>query len=162
MWDDMVDICDQLTLKWARFGPEHVIEPSDDFTRLAFDTVCLCAMNYRLNSFYLKELPGFIEAMGNFLTESGTRTRRPKIVQSLMMQTNTQYNQDIKTMNDVAEKSRIIFTVESTHAHWSPKSSPIAKPTPSRKMIFWVRCSMERTRRPDKVFRMKRSEITLV
>lgn len=108
MWGDMVDICDQLTLKWSRFGPDHIIEPSDDFTRLAFDTVCLCAMNYRLNSFYIKELPDFIEAMGNFLKESGTRTRRPKIVQSMMMQTNSQYYKDIQTMNEVAEKSESI------------------------------------------------------
>jgi cytochrome P450/NADPH-cytochrome P450 reductase len=137
MWDDMVDICDQLTVKWARFGSEHIIEPSDDFTRLAFDTVCLCAMDYRLNSFYSKELPGFIEAMGNFLKESGTRTRRPKIVQSLMMQTNSQYYQDIKTMNDVAEKSRFFVVCRvGAYPQRLHQSSLIAKPILSQRMIF--------------------------
>jgi cytochrome P450 / NADPH-cytochrome P450 reductase len=109
MWDDMVDICDQLTLKWARFGPDQIIEPSDDFTRLAFDTVCLCAMNYRLNSFYQKELPDFIGAMASFLTESGTRTRRPKVVQAMMMQTNNQYFNDIKLMEGIANQSETLL-----------------------------------------------------
>ena len=31
----------------CRFGQRHIIDPSEDFTRLAFDTITLCAMNYR-------------------------------------------------------------------------------------------------------------------
>ena len=30
-----------------RFGPRHVIDTVEDFTRLAFDTITLCAMSYR-------------------------------------------------------------------------------------------------------------------
>ena len=29
-----------------------MIVPAEDFTRLAFDTVALCTMGYRVNSFY--------------------------------------------------------------------------------------------------------------
>ena len=80
MFDDMVDICDQMVKKWERcvplrapppappsrafastrltdvrssraaarrFGPRATIDPVEDFTRLAFDTITLCAMNYR-------------------------------------------------------------------------------------------------------------------
>jgi hypothetical protein len=36
----------------SRFGPEYVIDPVDDFTRLTFDTAALCTMSYRFNSFY--------------------------------------------------------------------------------------------------------------
>lgn len=52
MFNDMYDICSQLVLKWERFGPDYVIDPTDDFTRLALDTVGLCTFHYRLNSFY--------------------------------------------------------------------------------------------------------------
>jgi hypothetical protein len=36
----------------TRYGPEHVFNPAEEFTRLAFDTVSLCTMGYRVNSFY--------------------------------------------------------------------------------------------------------------
>lgn len=39
MFDDMVDVVSQLVLKWERFGPHHDIDPTIDFTRLAFDTM---------------------------------------------------------------------------------------------------------------------------
>lgn len=32
---------------FSRFGPRHVIDTVEDFTRLAFDTITLCAMSYR-------------------------------------------------------------------------------------------------------------------
>ena len=69
MFDDMVDIAQQMVSKWERyhihafmistipqtnsiwqfirFGPRHVIDAVEDFTRLAFDTIALCAMSYR-------------------------------------------------------------------------------------------------------------------
>jgi cytochrome P450/NADPH-cytochrome P450 reductase len=39
MFDDMFEVISQLVLKWERFGPEHEIDPTDDFTRLAFETM---------------------------------------------------------------------------------------------------------------------------
>lgn len=69
MFPDMIDIASQMLAKWERlassnypwgrvgrrahmrltyrFGPRHVIDPSEDFTRLAFDTITLCAMSHR-------------------------------------------------------------------------------------------------------------------
>jgi cytochrome P450 / NADPH-cytochrome P450 reductase len=47
-----IDIVSQLLLKWERFGPNTEIDPTDDFTRLALDTIVLCSMSFRLNSFY--------------------------------------------------------------------------------------------------------------
>lgn len=69
MLEEMRDISDQMLLKWERycscsalfstisehyyrFGPSRVIDPADDFTRLALDTIAYCSMSYRLNSFY--------------------------------------------------------------------------------------------------------------
>lgn len=48
----MHDIAAQLILKWARKGPEYKIPVTSDFTRLTLDTIALCAMDYRFNSFY--------------------------------------------------------------------------------------------------------------
>lgn len=69
MFPDMLDLADQLVLKWeryapsiasltgyanlfihrrtARFGPKHRIDPAEDFTRLTLDTIALCSMSYR-------------------------------------------------------------------------------------------------------------------
>ncbi|KDQ16559.1 hypothetical protein BOTBODRAFT_173064 [Botryobasidium botryosum FD-172 SS1] len=104
MFADMLDIGSQLILKWERHGPNYVINPTDDFTRLAFDTIALCIMNYRFNSFYMEELHPFIRAMSQFLTESGTRSRRPRVVRALMKGTNAQYEADIQTMMDTCNE----------------------------------------------------------
>ena len=63
MFTGMKDICDQMVLKWQRcveiisgpwkalsyprFGPDHEIDPADDFTRLTLDAIALCSMSYR-------------------------------------------------------------------------------------------------------------------
>ncbi|KZT53966.1 cytochrome P450 [Calocera cornea HHB12733] len=104
MFDDMLDINSQLLLKWERFGPDHPIDPSDDFTRLAFDTVSLCAMNYRVNSFYQEGLPPFVKAMAGFLLESGRRSQMPNVVQGFLRKENAQYEADMKLMVDLCDE----------------------------------------------------------
>lgn len=76
MFDEMHEIATQLTMKWARYGPQNPIDVSEDFTRLALDTLALCSMGFRFNSYYTSELHPFVEAMGDFLTESGNRANR--------------------------------------------------------------------------------------
>lgn len=51
MFGDMLDIASQLLLKWERFGPEYIINPTEDFTRLTFDTIAFCSMSYRCVAF---------------------------------------------------------------------------------------------------------------
>ena len=63
MFDEMHDIATQLVLKWARKGPEYRIQASEDFTRLTLDTIALCSMDYRFNSFYSDEMHPFLQAM---------------------------------------------------------------------------------------------------
>ena len=41
MFPEMHDIASQLTMKWARYGPENRILVTDDFTRLTLDTLAL-------------------------------------------------------------------------------------------------------------------------
>lgn len=38
---EMYDIATQLVLKWSRYGPEHDIKVTDDFTRLTLDSIAL-------------------------------------------------------------------------------------------------------------------------
>ncbi|CCX33561.1 Similar to Bifunctional P-450:NADPH-P450 reductase; acc. no. Q9Y8G7 [Pyronema omphalodes CBS 100304] len=59
----MYDIASELVMKWARHGPEHRILAADDFTRLSLDSLALCTMNLRFNSFYKDELHLFVHAM---------------------------------------------------------------------------------------------------
>ncbi|CEL60421.1 NADPH-ferrihemoprotein reductase [Rhizoctonia solani AG-1 IB] len=104
MFDDMVDVASQLVLKWERFGPHHNIDPTNDFTRLTFDTIALCAFNYRLNSFYTESEHPFVKAMGEFLQESGMRTIKPSILKSLPFGANVKYTENMKTMNNLADE----------------------------------------------------------
>ncbi|KAF7347083.1 Fatty acid hydroxylase [Mycena venus] len=123
MMEEMRDISNQLLLKVlgtvstptayaprsellipARFGPNAVIDPSDDFTRVALDTIAYCSMSHRLNSFYTDQQPEFAVAMGDFLRESGQRFVRPRILQAVMHGKTTKYQADIKTMKDLADQ----------------------------------------------------------
>ena len=68
MFDEMHDIASQLILKWARKRPDFRIPVTEDFTRLTLDTIALCAMGYRFNSFYQEDMPPFVKAMLNTLS----------------------------------------------------------------------------------------------
>ncbi|PVG00114.1 bifunctional P-450/NADPH-P450 reductase [Serendipita vermifera] len=102
MFDDMFDICSQLVLKWERYGPEHALNPAEEFTRLAFDTVSLCTMGYRVNSFYNDSIHPFITSMGNYLLEAQHRARMPELVKSFA--STAQWEEDRKRMNEIVTK----------------------------------------------------------
>ncbi|KAL4252643.1 Bifunctional cytochrome P450/NADPH--P450 reductase [Abortiporus biennis] len=104
MFDDMYDITSQLLLKWERFGPGHVIDPAGDFTRLTLDAIALCAMSYRLNSFYREGVHPFATAMGDFLLESGHRANRPGLVNAISWNVAAKYEEDAKTMMDLVDE----------------------------------------------------------
>jgi len=103
MFEEMHDIATQMALKFARYGPNEPIPASDDFTRLALDTLALCSMGFRFNSFYSKELHPMIEAMAGFLVESGKRPRR--ILPSFFYRTeDAKYWGDIETLRKTAQE----------------------------------------------------------
>ncbi|KAF7351739.1 Fatty acid hydroxylase [Mycena sanguinolenta] len=116
MMEEMRDISNQLLLKWERFGPEAIIDPSEDFTRVALDAIAYCSMSHRLNSFYTEHQPEFTIAMANFLGESGLRANRPRVLQAVMRGTTAKYEADIKTMKNLADQ---IVSARKSH--------PIAK-----------------------------------
>lgn len=61
----------QLVLKWARFGPDENIPLGDDLQNLALDTIALCTMDYRFNSFYREEMHPYVKAMNVKLAGAG-------------------------------------------------------------------------------------------
>lgn len=67
MFPEMYDMASQLVLKWARHGEEYRIPATEDFTRLTLDTIALCSMDYRFNSFYSDDLHPFVKAMNTLL-----------------------------------------------------------------------------------------------
>ena len=42
---------------YRRFGPDYVINPVKDYTRLTLDAISLASMSYRMNSFYSVRSP---------------------------------------------------------------------------------------------------------
>ncbi|KAK6441580.1 hypothetical protein LTR95_002175 [Oleoguttula sp. CCFEE 5521] len=102
MFDAMKDIASQLALKWARMGSQYRIPVADDFTRLTLDTLALCAMDYRFNSFYAEEMHPFIDAMTTFLKIGGSRSRRPGFMAPFYRAEDTQFFKSIEFMRSIA------------------------------------------------------------
>jgi len=98
----MYDIANQLVLLWARRGPDYKIAVTDDFTRLTLDTIALCAMDFRFNSFYQDEMHPFVAAMNTTLGAGSSRARIPGIVQKFMFSANEQLRASSQYQKDVA------------------------------------------------------------
>ncbi|KAI1108679.1 cytochrome P450 [Nemania sp. NC0429] len=102
MFDEMHDIAAQMSLKFARHGSSTPIPAADDFTRLALDTLALCSMGFRFNSFYAKELHPMIEAMAGFLTACGGRPNRV-LPSFFYRKEDAKFWEDIKVLRQTAE-----------------------------------------------------------
>jgi len=59
----MVDIAEQLLLKWERLNGDEEIDVVRDMTGLTLDTIGLCGFDYRFNSFYREDFHPFIGAL---------------------------------------------------------------------------------------------------
>jgi len=94
----------------ARQGADHTIQVTDDFTRLTLDTLALCTMDYRFNSFYSEKMHPFVDAMAGFLKVSGLRANRDPVSQLFYRSETTQYWEHIellrKTSLDVIQKRK--------------------------------------------------------
>lgn len=101
---EMYDIATQVVMKWARLGPKTPIMVTDDFTRLTLDTIALCSMGTRFNSFYHNEMHPFVEAMVGLLQGSGDRTRRPALLNGLPTSENAKYWSDITYLRELSQE----------------------------------------------------------
>jgi cytochrome P450/NADPH-cytochrome P450 reductase len=100
----MYDIATQLVMKWARIGPAAPIQVTDDFTRLTLDTIALCAMGTRFNSFYHDEMHPFVEAMVGLLSVSGHRALKPALLNNLPTSENNKYWSDIEYLRNLSKE----------------------------------------------------------
>ncbi|GME52295.1 hypothetical protein Trco_000025 [Neofusicoccum parvum] len=105
MFPEMKDVAQQLCLKWARYGDSVSIPVTDDFTRLTLDTIALCAMDYRFNSFYRDGgLHPFVQSMGNALAECGVQSQRPDVVNALRWQAQKDLLHDTEIMRTTSQE----------------------------------------------------------
>lgn len=100
------DLASQLVLKWARMGPDYRIPVTSDFTRLTLDTIALCAMDYRFNSFYQDEMHPFVQAMTSRLSAASDRFKVGSMIRKLMPwdKTGEKVEQDGQYMGQVANE----------------------------------------------------------
>lgn len=103
MLPQMLDVASQLILRWDRFGPNHRIACSDDFTRLAFDTIGLCAFGFRFNDFYSDNMHEFAIQMTDVLVEAGKRASRTHMETQLRYLAAQQFDTDIAAMHKLCD-----------------------------------------------------------
>jgi cytochrome P450/NADPH-cytochrome P450 reductase len=110
MFNGMYDIASQLAMKWARHGKNTPITVTEDFTRMTLDTIALCAMDFRFNSYYKDDLHPFVAAMSGFLTETGNRARRLPLPSFFYRGKDRKFFSDIhvlrKTANEVLRERK--------------------------------------------------------
>ncbi|PVH93311.1 cytochrome P450 [Periconia macrospinosa] len=105
MFNQMVDIAQQLCLKWSRYGSTYPIEVTADFTRLTLDTIALCTMDHRFNSFYRdSSMHPFVDSMNRYLSDTGKRFALPELFSSLYVSANKRNKSDAKVMRDLCHE----------------------------------------------------------
>ncbi|PYH37028.1 bifunctional cytochrome P450/NADPH--P450 reductase [Aspergillus neoniger CBS 115656] len=103
MLDDMSDVAQQLCLKWARQGGSTSINITEHFTRLTLDTIALCTMGFRLNSFYNNEtMHPFVQSMLYVLKEADVQANLPGIANSTRVSTQRRMHKNIEAMRTMA------------------------------------------------------------
>ncbi|OTA62204.1 cytochrome P450 [Hypoxylon sp. EC38] len=102
MFPEMMDIASQLVLKWARFGSDRPINAIEDFTRLTIDTLALCTMDTRFNSFYMEQVPPYVKAMAGLLGETQLRAYRPWWYTAMMREANRKFDENNRVIHQVA------------------------------------------------------------
>ena len=104
MFEEMHEMACQMLSSFARHGPDHRISPTEEFTKLTLDSIALCAMDTRFNSFYRQDMHPFVSAMVGFLQESGYRSLRPTFLTDYVYRATTaQYWENIDLMKKVAD-----------------------------------------------------------
>ena len=100
--DAMLDIADQLMLKWERLNADDEVDVTDDMTRLTLDTIGLCGFDYRFNSFYRDGNHPFVDAMVRSL-EATMHSRGLPLEDLINRREQRQLRDDTRYMHDVVE-----------------------------------------------------------
>ena len=98
----MVDIAEQLCLKWSRMNVDEDIDVVHDMTALTLDTIGLCGFDYRFNSFYRRDYNPFVEALVRSL-ETIMMQRGLPLEGVMMRKRLTTLNDDVNFMNNMVD-----------------------------------------------------------
>ena len=102
--DPMIDIAEQLCLKWDRLNPDEPVDVAADMTRLTLDTIALSGFSYRFNSFYRDSEHPFVAAMMGALHETQARQRLLPAVVKLRRAAQRQLIADARFMDSTVER----------------------------------------------------------
>ncbi len=104
MFASMLDVAEQMFLKWERVGDEVDLDVADNMTRLTLDTIALASFDYRFNSFYDKKMHPFVDAMVGALEDTGKRVRRPPFLNRMINLLSKKADNDIRLLNQAADE----------------------------------------------------------
>ena len=98
----MVDIAEQLMLKWERLNADEEIDVVRDMTGLTLDTIGLCGFDYRFNSFYREEFHPFIDALNRTLETCMVQKGLP-FEKTILRKRLKQMGEDVEFMNKLVD-----------------------------------------------------------
>lgn len=98
----MVDIAEQLMLKWERLNADEEIDVVRDMTGLTLDTIGLCGFDYRFNSFYREDFHPFIGALNRTL-ETCMKQKGLPFEKMLLRKRLKQMGEDVGFMNKLVD-----------------------------------------------------------
>ena len=100
----MLDIAEQLVLKWERLNADEEIDVVREMTNLTVDTIGLCGFGYRFNSFYHDTEHPFVSAMSNALSTSMDELTDMPMEKLLQKKRARQFQADVRTMNEIVDR----------------------------------------------------------
>ena len=100
----MLDIAEQLMLKWERHNADEEIDVTRDMTSLTVDTIGICGFNYRFNSFYHDTEHPFVRAMAGALGSTMDELRDVPMENLVRKNRERQLQDDIRTMNETVDR----------------------------------------------------------
>ncbi|MEW6128519.1 MAG: cytochrome P450 [Acidobacteriota bacterium] len=99
----MLDIAEQLVLKWERLNPEEEIDVVRDMTGLTVDTIGLSGFNFRFNSFYHDKEHPFVCSMAQALGITMDELRDVPMENLMRKSRDRQLQNDVRTMNETVD-----------------------------------------------------------
>ena len=100
----MLDIAEQLVLKWERLNADEEINVVRDMTSLTVDTIGLCGFNYRFNSFYHDAEHPFVRAMAGALGTTMDELGDVPMEKLVRKSRRRQLQDDIRVMNETVDR----------------------------------------------------------
>jgi cytochrome P450/NADPH-cytochrome P450 reductase len=99
----MLDIAEQLVLKWERLNADDEVDVVHDMTSLTLDTIALCGFDYRFNSFYRETNHPFVDAIGGALSGTMEQSGRLPLEDLIRKDRDRKLRADIRHMNETVD-----------------------------------------------------------